>query len=471
MPTTRALRLRVWPRGSLYWRLLLGFLVITTLGVLAADSLAVAALGRHEDAGLDAELRTGRALLLPVLAAGYHLDSARVPAGSMSMVLDSRGRVLQRAVGVGFGPAQLDLSLDQLRAYAANGRAATFGPVPVRALVTPLPGDRYLVLAQSMAQKEETMHHLVVVETATGLPLVLLVVGGTVWFCRRTLRPMRETTRTARRITEDDLSHRVGVARAPLEAVELGEAFNTMLQRLEQEFTRRHNAEVQLRDFVGVAGHELRTPLTTIAGYAQMVRYGALKDPDDLDQAMSRVQSETRRMACLVDELLLLARLDQGRPLERVPVDLTDLCAEALANAQAYAPDRRLRCTVEPADHVVEGDPHRLRQVLSNLLANVHAHTPPGTGAHLKLTPDNEFRVIDVIDHGPGIPEDLHERVFDRFFRAPSANPVPADGPAHGSGLGLSIVAAIVSAHHGTIRIEPTDHGTWFRVRVPTHQP
>ncbi|MEY9841174.1 sensor histidine kinase [Streptacidiphilus sp. EB103A] len=469
MSTTRRVRLGLWPRGSMYWRLLLGFLAITSIGVIAADALAVDAVVRHQNARVDAELEQGRQWLLPIVATGHRLDAGKTPPDGLVLVLDSQGRTLQRMAGVHLATTPLELSAEQLKAHA--GGALTAGPVPLRAMVTRLPGGGYLVMAQSTADAAEATQHLVAVETATGLPLIFLVVAGSFWFCRRTLAPIRETTRTAHRITEDDLSHRVNVARAPLEAAQLAEAFNTMLQRLQQEFTRRNKAEVQLRDFVGVAGHELRTPLTTIAGYAQMVRHGALEDPLALDQAMRRVQGETRRMTSLVDELLLLARLDQGRPLERTPVDLTDLCAEAVANAQLYAPDRQLRCTVQPEDHMIEGDPHRLRQVICNLLANVHAHTPPGTSAHVKLTPDGDFRVIDVIDQGPGIPEDLHERVFDRFYRAPAANPALAERSVHGSGLGLSIVAAIVTAHHGTIRIQPTDHGTWFRVRLPRQQP
>lgn len=238
---------------------------------------------------------------------------------------------------------------------------------------------------------------------------------------------------------------------------------------VEAEFARRAKAEQRLREFVAVVSHELRMPLTIINGYAQLIRMGALGAPMELDAAMERVQKEASRMTLLIDELLLLARLDQGRPLERVNVDLARICSEVVADARVYAPERVIRYTVQRDAHEVRGDPHRLRQVLINLLYNVHHHTPPEASVSVELTREGRWQVIDVIDDGPGIPEKFRERVFERFFqmaRLPSQAQDHGE-PHSGSGLGLSVVASIVGSHGGTVRIEPSERGAWFRIRLP----
>ncbi|WP_370133034.1 sensor histidine kinase [Streptacidiphilus sp. EB103A] len=424
------------------------------------------------NARTDQQLDVARTYLLSGVSAGRRFDDRSMPPNGLVQVVDAEGRVIQRGAGATVREARLVLSLAQLRADAVAGRPVTVGPSAMRTLVTPLPAGRYLVTAQSTADTAAAVQSLVTSDAVTDVPMIVIVVVGTVWFSRRTLEPMGAMTRTARRITEGHLSHRVEVARSPLEAARLAEAFNTMLQRIEEELTRRKQAEEQLRDFVNVAGHELRTPLTSIAAYTQLMRFGAIEDPRKLDGALVRVQHETRRMTSLVDELLLLARLDQHRPLERRRVDLAQLCSEAVADARVRAPDRELRCEVDPGGHVVEGDPYRLRQVVTNLLANIAAHTPPGVAARVHVRRDGDTCLVDVVDQGPGIPEQLRERVFERFFRARPMGGQAADSGsgATGSGLGLSIVAAVVTAHDGTVRIVPTDQGTWFQVRLPVGQ-
>jgi two-component system OmpR family sensor kinase len=178
-------------------------------------------------------------------------------------------------------------------------------------------------------------------------------------------------------------------------------------------------------------------------------------------------------MTLLIDELLLLARLDQGRPMECVTVDLARLCSEVVADARVCAPERVISYTVQLNAHEVLGDPHRLRQVLINLLYNVRSHTPPEAGVRVELTREGAWQVIDVIDNGPGIPEEFRERVFDRFFQVDRLTRQARDqGGSHsGTGLGLSVVSAIVGSHGGMVRIEPSERGAWFRVRLPDSAP
>jgi two-component system OmpR family sensor kinase len=255
----------------------------------------------------------------------------------------------------------------------------------------------------------------------------------------------------------------------PAETCRTPAGLRAMVTLVEEEFNRRGKAEERLREFITAASHELRTPLTTISGYAQLVRLGALESPLQLDAAMERVQQEAARMTLLIDELLLLARLDHGRPLERVRVDLARLCSEVVADARVCAPEHVISYTVQLDAHEVRGDPNRLRQVLINLLYNVRSHTPPEASVRVELTRDGPWQVIDVIDDGPGIPQEFRERVFERFFQVERQPHQAQDhgAPHSGTGLGLSVVAAIVESHGGTVRIEPSERGAWFRVRLP----
>ncbi|MFF3068451.1 sensor histidine kinase [Kitasatospora sp. NPDC057904] len=242
------------------------------------------------------------------------------------------------------------------------------------------------------------------------------------------------------------------------------------------EGRRGRRPDEELHDLLATVSHELRAPLTTIAGYAQLGLLGGLDDHQALRRAMARVQAEAHRMTALVDELLLFSTLGERRPLERVAVDLAELCTELVADTRVSHPDRPVSCVIDEGRHLVQGDPHRLRQVLSNLLVNVHHHTPPGTRTTVRLRHEAHWACIDVADDGPGIPPALHDRVFEPFFRAHGSPAGHEDGSgphgaAPGSGLGLSLVAALVDAHGGTVRIEPSERGARFTVRLPTRPP
>lgn len=314
---------------------------------------------------------------------------------------------------------------------------------------------------------------MLLIEAVVSVPLVATVVLGTLWFCRRALLPVHAVTRTARRIALSDapetaLAHRVTAAYSSAETRCMADTFNAMLERIEREITGRRKAEGELRDFVAAAAHELRTPLTTISGYAQLARFGALEDPLEFDQAMQRVQEEAGRMTEMVNDLLLLARVAQARPMESRAVDLAELCSEVVSDARVRYPEREIRYTEQGAAHTVLGDPHRLRQVLINLLSNYAAHTPADAGVEIRLTREASEEIVDVIDDGPGIPQELRRHVFERFFQA---RPRTSGEERTGSGLGLSIVAAIVGAHGGSVSVEPSERGAWFRVRLPANRP
>ncbi|MEU2057697.1 sensor histidine kinase [Streptomyces bungoensis] len=238
--------------------------------------------------------------------------------------------------------------------------------------------------------------------------------------------------------------------------------------RLRRERAGRRRSEQRLLELLATAGHELRTPLTAISGYVSLARMGGLADPDKFDVAMSRMTDETRRMSALIDELVLLARLDLGQSLRREPVNLARLCRDATADAQVSSPHHPIRLTILPGRYTVLGDRDRLYQVVTNLLANVRHHTPHGTRTVLGLGNEDGHRVIEIIDDGPGIPAELRDSAFERFVHggklpAPVAHP----GTGGGNGLGLSVAAAIVAAHGGDLTLEPSARGAWFRIRLP----
>jgi two-component system OmpR family sensor kinase len=325
------------------------------------------------------------------------------------------------------------------------------------------------------------------VEEATrALARTLLVVGGLAILAltaiayvivRRGLLPLERIAHTAEEITAGDLSHRAGIPHDDTEVGRLGAAFDSMLDQIEGSFAEQQAAldakarsEDRLRRFVADASHELRTPLTAVRGYADLYRAGGLADPAELETAMERIGTESRRMGLLVDDLLLLARLDQGRPLRRDVVDLSRVAADAVADARAVEPGRPIVDGLAPGIDVL-GDEDRLRQVIGNLLANVRVHTAAGSPVEVGLRRDGPAAELRVADHGPGIDPDHGARVFDRFYRADPGR----SRDRGGSGLGLSIVASIVAAHGGTIHHEPTPGGgTTFVLRLPltaTSQP
>lgn len=319
-----------------------------------------------------------------------------------------------------------------------------------------------LVVGLSLEDVDDTMARLV----------TLLAVGGAVtfavlglvgwWVIRLGVRPVKEMAEVAGEIGGGDLATRVPEADPRTEAGRLGQALNRMLGRIEDELDRRRRSEDRLRQFAADASHELRTPVTTVRGYAELYRAGGLRDEAALAEAMGRVEAETVRMGSLVEDLLALARLDQGQELTLEPVDLAVLARDAAADAAAVAPDRAVTVTVEGDDPVVvTGDDRRLRQVVANLVTNALVHT---TGAvRLRVATEGDRSVLEVTDEGPGMAPEVAQRVFERFYRADPAR----SRDRGGSGLGLAIVAAVVAAHDGTVTVtsDPAS-GSTFRVEL-----
>jgi two-component system OmpR family sensor kinase len=263
----------------------------------------------------------------------------------------------------------------------------------------------------------------------------------------------------------------------------LGQALNTMLVQIELAFGARaaseasaRRSEDRMRRFVADASHELRTPLTTLRGFAELYRQGASRDPEELDRLMRRIEGQAARMGLLVEDLLLLARLDQQRPLDQTPVDLLALAGEAVNDAHAVAPDRQIELVLGTSDGdggqggalVVLGDDQRLRQVLANLVNNALTHTPAGSPVEVRVgaaqLDGRPGAAVEVVDHGPGLTPEQAERVFERFYRADPAR----SSAGGGTGLGLSIVAALVAVHGGTVQVDSVPgRGARFRVVLP----
>ncbi len=322
------------------------------------------------------------------------------------------------------------------------------------------------VLALPLDGVDEAVRRLIAVEAAA-TSAVLAVLGLVMWWLIRLgVRPVQRMTQTAQAIAAGDLSRRVPEGARGTEAGQLGVALNGMLERIEDAFDQRTASETRLRQFVADASHELRTPLATIRGYAELYRAGALDQPAELGDAMRRTEQEAIRMGSLVDDLLHLARLDQGRPLERAPVDLVQLAEDAVRDALAVNPERAVR-TVAAGPVTVLGDQARLHQVVANLLANALVHAP-GAAIEVRVRDEADKAVIEVADEGPGMSGGDAARAFERFYRADASR----SRHQGGSGLGLSIVEATVRAHGGTTFLTTSPgQGTTVRVELPQRAP
>jgi two-component system OmpR family sensor kinase len=339
-----------------------------------------------------------------------------------------------------------------------------------RALAVPWlhgPGSGTIVLAQPLHEVNSTLDEILVVELILG-GIALVGVGAGTWLLvRRGLRPLERMAETATAIAGGDLSRRVEEDDHTSEVGRLGVAFNAMLGQIESEIAERRASEERLRRFAADASHELRTPLTSIRGYAELFRRGAADRPEDLALTMHRIESEATRMTSLVDDLLLLARLDRRRPLARERIEIGRLIHDVVASQRVVHPDRVYHLDID--DIALLGDEAKLRQVLLNLLANAANHTPAGTPIDISTRRDNGELVLEVADHGDGLSKEDAERVFERFFRVDSAR---FRGDGGGSGLGLAIVAAIVDAHAGRVEVDSTPgKGARFRVRLPATEP
>jgi two-component system, OmpR family, sensor kinase len=323
-----------------------------------------------------------------------------------------------------------------------------------------------VVVGTSREDVDDAIARLIRVELAATGAIVAILALVTFWVLRLGVRPIKRMTATASGIAAGDLSTRVPDGVPGTEAGELGTALNQMLGRIEDAFDERTRSEERLRRFVGDASHELRTPVTTIRGYAELYRSGGLEDATELSEAMRRTEQESLRMGALVDDLLLLARLDEGRPLELRPVALHVLAEDAVRDARAVDPERSITATIDDRAEVL-GDESRLRQVVGNLVRNALVHTPEGTPIEVRVRRVDGNAVLEVHDDGAGMSEDVASKAFERFYRADPSR-VRSKG---GTGLGLAIVRATVQAHGGTVTLDTAPGaGTTVRIELPVVQ-
>ncbi|MEA2423213.1 MAG: two-component system, OmpR family, sensor kinase, partial [Thermoleophilaceae bacterium] len=322
------------------------------------------------------------------------------------------------------------------------------------------------VVALPLREPDATLDRLLRVEGLVIGGVLLLLAALAWWVVRLGLRPLDRMGATADAIAGGDLSRRVSPATKRTEVGRLGLALNAMLGQIEKAFAERQASENRLRQFLADASHELRTPLASIRGYAELFRIGAARRPADTEKAMSRIEDESERMGALVENLLTLARLDQVPEISRHPVDMAALASDAAGDARAIAPDRDIELRAGDGPVTVLGDQSQLRQVLGNLVRNALVHTPAGTPIELSVRAGGEGgdAVLEVRDHGPGLPTDDTGALFERFWRA---DPGRGRGRA-GAGLGLSIVAAIVEAHGGRVTAANAEGGgASFTISLP----
>ena len=343
------------------------------------------------------------------------------------------------------------------RVATFDAPATTAGGPEFRVRATELADGTVLVVAAPLGDTGSTLHDLLLIELAVSAVALVLALAGGFWLVRIGLRPLTDVERSAEAIAAGDLAHRVPGENPKTEVGRLAGTLNVMLGRIEAAFGARVASEQRLRDseqrlrrFVADASHELRTPIAAVSAYAELFGRGASEQQEDLERVMTGIRAETDRMERLVADLLQLARLDEGRPLERRPVELVALCAEAVATASTVGPGWPL--TFEAAEPVeVVGDAAALRQVVDNLLANVRAHTPPGTSARVTVAADPVGAVVTVADDGPGMEPDEAAHVFERFYRADPSR-------ARSRRLGARLVHR--GGHRGSSRRDGERRGT-----------
>jgi two-component system OmpR family sensor kinase len=461
---------------SLSVRVAAAMVVLVAVMSLVIGALTTAAIGSYLTRQLDGKVEAtqGRAINAltkgdlngPPADAPHGQDAGTVtlyvtPTGSAGNVITADGKLTglsAQAVGVlddvtAGENSTVDLpDLGEYRVHASSVDAVT--------VITGLPTKDI----------QNTINSLIGWEALFGGIGVLTAGGVAVFVVRRQLRPLRRVAQTAREVAGLPLdTGEIGMtARVPEqltdERTEVGQvavALNTLLGHMENALDARHRSEQQVRQFVADASHELRTPLTTIHGYAQLSLHQG--DPELFTHAMGKVMVETTRMASLVEDLLLLARLDAGRPLDSRPVDLSRLALDSVTDARIVAPSHHWELELPAEPIIVIGDEQRLHQVVANLLTNARRHTPPGTTVTVAATSSDRSALLTIRDDGPGIPADLLPNVFQRFTRADTAR----NRATGGAGLGLSLAQSIAQAHHGTLTLTSTPGNTNFTLALP----
>ncbi|MFV0462441.1 MAG: sensor histidine kinase [Nostocoides sp.] len=437
-------------------------------------------------ARIDDELRSAAAPVAKEVFSGLAQGTNTVPTAYAVFFIPTGSSPIQVSTPTGatHSPAVPALGLDDPQVLTGNPFtvASTDSDDTWRVIAGRLTnGAGAYAVALPLEGSEHTVHRLLVISTLIGgvLLLACAVIG---WYAvRRAFRPLTRIEDTAAAIAEGDLGKRVPVPHTHDEVQSLARSLNVMLGQIEHSFARQEASQTRMRQFVADASHELRTPLATVRGYAELYRQGAVRGEPAVTEAMGRIEREATRMNGLVQDLLTLARLDEEPEVTFHRVDLLELAVEVVKDARVRAPDRQIELTGLQGPFgplPVHGNGNQLRQVLTNLLTNAIVHTPAGTPIEvvLGLTEPDEapatqeqepagIAVVQVRDHGAGIPPQAAGALFERFYRADKAR----SRERGGTGLGLAIVAAIITAHHGQVAVAPTSGGgATFVIELPT---
>ena len=472
---------------SLRGRLLVGMVLMVFAGLVVADAATYASLDSSLISRVDDQLNNQGPTAATALVGGQdreggppsHIGSSQspegLPSGTYTAVYSPDGKQLLAEKTLNFAttsstttpphpilPAKLpNAGPDKPTFLYTGGSDATQYRVLVES-VDGFGGD-LIVVGIPLGGVQSTLGQLLTLEALSGSLVLLATALLSLWILRIGLSPLEKMGSTASAIAAGDLTRRVSPATSQTEIGRLGLALNAMLSQIEEAFAERGRSEMRLKRFVADASHELRTPLTSIRGYAELMRRVGKMPKSDAELARRRIEEEAIRMSALVDDLLLLARLDQGRPLEAAPVDLQAIARDACADLAVTDPNRSLTLGGSRPVMVV-GDELRLRQVVGNLVRNAVVHTPPGTPIEVSVSSSDGHARLAVVDHGPGLTTEERRRAFEPFFRAD-----PNRSRDHGgSGLGLSIASAVVGAHGGKIGVAETEGGgATFWVELP----
>jgi two-component system OmpR family sensor kinase len=465
---------------SLRGRLLVGVIALTVLGLVVSDIATFTSLQNFLVGRIDTQLKAGHSEATRQLGGpgGDGRQPSSFPVGTVAERVRPDGTVVAFTVTYPFGstPSEARPVLPKPLPDAGEENAAspftvsgTNGVSEFR--VTDWPerffNDDYVVLAIPLTDVQTTLNQLLLLEAIVTVGVVAAMAILAWLIIQLGLRPLARMGAAAGEIAAGDYSRRVQPATSKTEIGRLGLALNAMLTQIEAAFAERTASENRLRRFIADASHELRTPLTSIRGYSEMLRRGAEESPNDAELARRRIEEESVRMSTLVDDMLLIARLDQGRPLDSKPVDLQVIARDAAADARAVAPRRKIKLDA-PDTVLVAGDDTRLRQVVGNLVRNALVHTPATTPVEIAVTTSNGTAQLSVADHGPGLPPGDRERIFEPFYRADASR----SRDSGGAGLGLSIVSAVVAAHGGKVKVRETEGGgATFDVELPLAGP
>ena len=456
---------------SLRNRLILASVFLASCAIAASDFAANTALRSYLISQVDNQLinistgsleRLDRAGIAPQTEFEENRSPFRilqplrgVPTSTSLTLLDMDGKLVGQIGGelAGKAFAVTGMKVSQVAKY--KNQPFTIdgenGKPDIRALALVLPtGMGSVIVANSLEEVDKTLGQLRFLFFILGLIAILVTALVSRWIVAIGLKPLEKVEETAEAIAAGNFSARLPAAKPDTEVGRLTTALNTMLGRIEQSFAVKVESENKLRRFVADASHELRTPLTAIRGFAELHRQGAVVGEEKTKELINRIEGESIRMSSLVEDLLLLARLDQSRQLDSEPVDLNTLITEVVASAKAAGPNHPIQLILPQEEIFVLGDSRRIHQVVANLLANARTHTPSGTNITVTAIQELTQTIIEVSDDGPGLAKADQERIFERFYRA---DPARVRSSGEGSGLGLSIVDAVMQAHGGYVSV------------------